>query len=788
MRLGATSLGEPKRLESDLVGGYQPLRRIGRGGAGEVWEAEGPGRFRVALKIISLDEQLGVRERRALEILRSIRHPHLVVSFGSWIVEDSLVIAMELADGTLWDRFGEARSRGLAGIPRGDLIGHLADAAEGIDFLNEPRHRIDGRPSMSVQHRDVKPQNLLVFGDGVKVADLGMARLLDRTAVDHTGSWSCAYAAPEFFENRTTRWSDQYSLAVTYCQLRTGRLPHAGSLAEMVLGHITGEPDLDALPEPEREVLRRALSRKPDRRWPNCRAFVEALRACELSADRLPGSSSGEHGLNVEDLDREVYGLGDEDLDRESASEPGWSSDSVGLSEVYWLGELGVDGLPDDAFLMTPPIASLSVTGPELASDSAIRPVATPNSGRRPGIGPSSGEVTLVDRERDVARPVEPAGPSRAAQPSVPTGMRTENPARSRPGRRRSRVPAGLAIVAFVGVGLVIWTGPDGPDQAAPKPEILGPTPPIRVPEFVRTSADDPRADLALQVAPDPTPDLGPVLEVPASETATESVASGSEIVVEPAPRSGPNWFESWTVADEPVEDSPPPMEPDLPRLPGSAWFESIGLTANANPPEPPDDATAKRPAIEPESPIDPADSPPAEAANGRGLDAYREGRIEEALSRFNEALDLDPNHIHALENRGTVRSRGGQYAEAISDFDAVLRLDPSNLVAFSNRGFARRALGDYEEAVADYRDALRIDPENPTLHYNLGIALGLSGEDQAALSAFNEAIRLNPDYARAYSARADLRARLGDSDGSAVDNARARELRAGDVAAETVP
>jgi hypothetical protein len=73
--------------------------------------------------------------------------------------------------------------------------------------------------------------------------------------------------------------SDQYALAVTYTQLRGGRLPFEGSPAFVMTGHLENPPDLTMLPERERPVVARALAKEPTDRWPSCREFAEALAA-----------------------------------------------------------------------------------------------------------------------------------------------------------------------------------------------------------------------------------------------------------------------------------------------------------------------------------------------------------------------------------------------------------------------------------------------------------------------------------------------------------------------------
>jgi serine/threonine protein kinase len=256
---------------------YALVRLLGRGGFGEVWLARGPGGFDVALKLIRLGDLAGDAEVRALELMKSVRHPHLLALFGAWRQQDLLLIAMELADRTLLDRFRQAQAQGLPGIPRDELLEHLREAARGLDFLNERARPLEGGPA-GIVHRDVKPHNLLLVGGSVKVGDFGLAKLLEQfVAGTQSGSLTPAYAAPELFAGRAGRRSDQYSLAVSYCQLRAGRLPFAGSLEQVVAGHLMQPPDLAMLPETERPAVARALAKSPEERWPSCRDFVEAL-------------------------------------------------------------------------------------------------------------------------------------------------------------------------------------------------------------------------------------------------------------------------------------------------------------------------------------------------------------------------------------------------------------------------------------------------------------------------------------------------------------------------------
>jgi formylglycine-generating enzyme required for sulfatase activity len=202
--------------------------------------------------------------------MKTLRHPNLLALHGTWQHGNWLIMAMELADGTLFDRLRQAvNEQKRPGIPLPELLRQMRAAAEGLDYLN----------GKGVQHRDVKPHNLLLVGGGVKVGDFGLAKLLQETVATASGSLTPAYASPEACNNEMSRWSDQYSLAITYCQLRGNRLPFEGPLAAVVTGHLLGEVHLDMIPEPERPAVARALAKKPQERWPNCTAFVTALAA-----------------------------------------------------------------------------------------------------------------------------------------------------------------------------------------------------------------------------------------------------------------------------------------------------------------------------------------------------------------------------------------------------------------------------------------------------------------------------------------------------------------------------
>ena len=112
----------PLMPNAEPVPGYRLVSLLGRGGFGEVWKATGPGGFEVAMKFVKLGERVGDAELKALEVMKGIRHPHLLSVFGAWQNDGRLIVAMELGDRTLLDRLVEVQKQGKPGIPEAEVL------------------------------------------------------------------------------------------------------------------------------------------------------------------------------------------------------------------------------------------------------------------------------------------------------------------------------------------------------------------------------------------------------------------------------------------------------------------------------------------------------------------------------------------------------------------------------------------------------------------------------------------------------------------------------------------
>jgi eukaryotic-like serine/threonine-protein kinase len=264
-----------REANAEPLPGYRLIEPLGTGGFGEVWKCEAPGGLFKAIKFVygnlnSLDTDAAraEQERSALNRIKDVRHPFVLSIEQIRNVDGELVIVTELADKSLHDLLVENQAAGLVGIPRDDLLRYMRDAAEALDHMNE---------KYNLQHLDIKPRNLFLVSDRVKVADFGLVKHLERQS-GILASVTPLYASPETFNGKISEHSDQYSLAIVYHELLTGLRPFNGKNArQLAIQHTQEQPELRGLPEAERPVVARALAKDPSQRFPNCLAFVKAL-------------------------------------------------------------------------------------------------------------------------------------------------------------------------------------------------------------------------------------------------------------------------------------------------------------------------------------------------------------------------------------------------------------------------------------------------------------------------------------------------------------------------------
>lgn len=299
---------------AEPIPGYRLVEKIGSGAFGEVWRASS-GRKKHAMKFFHGDLHASdsrgriVRELEGLTRIMEVDHD-LILKIESLKVKDgSLVLITELADLSLEKLFVRCRDQFPMVRRCAYALGLLQNVAEVLDHL-QARH--------GLLHLDIKPANLLLVRGVCKIGDFGTvfhfrsgqppagevllslpspddpggvemvrvdslsadsqesAFLRGATLVTAAGVFTPRFAPPEAFRGKTSRSFDQYSLALTFCELVAGRIPFEGE--SQFTRRIQGEMETEFLPEPLRGVIGRALQPEPERRFPSCVRFIDSLR------------------------------------------------------------------------------------------------------------------------------------------------------------------------------------------------------------------------------------------------------------------------------------------------------------------------------------------------------------------------------------------------------------------------------------------------------------------------------------------------------------------------------
>jgi tetratricopeptide (TPR) repeat protein len=131
---------------------------------------------------------------------------------------------------------------------------------------------------------------------------------------------------------------------------------------------------------------------------------------------------------------------------------------------------------------------------------------------------------------------------------------------------------------------------------------------------------------------------------------------------------------------------------------------------------------------------------------NNLGVILAREGRRDEAIGHYREALAISPDYAEAHANLGTELLKSGKFDEAFSNLVEALRLKPDQPMAQSGLGVLLAARGNFEEARLHLQESLRLSPENPDGHSNLCFVFQRMGRFDEAIAHCSEALRLKPE------------------------------------------
>jgi eukaryotic-like serine/threonine-protein kinase len=272
-----------------IAGRYELLELVGSGGMSSVWRSHDRLLDRtVAIKVLheqfTADEEYVERFRREARSVAQVSHPNIVTVIDRGEDENRQYIVFEYIDGEnlkeLIERTGRLSIR--------DALDMALQMGRALGFAHE----------RGLVHRDVKPQNVLLSGDGqAKMTDFGIARSVDVEGVTITGTvlGTSEYIAPEQARGqRVDALTDVYSLGVVLYELLTGSVPFQGeNFVAVALRHVN-EPAPNVLerrpdaPPRLAMAVERAMAKNPDERFQSMNEFVAELE--DAAADLDPAS------------------------------------------------------------------------------------------------------------------------------------------------------------------------------------------------------------------------------------------------------------------------------------------------------------------------------------------------------------------------------------------------------------------------------------------------------------------------------------------------------------------
>lgn len=266
-------------LIGQKLGQYEVTELLGQGGMATVYKAHQSSIDRyVAIKVLpphaALDEQFIERFQLEAKTIGSLQHPHILPLYDYGTQDDILYLVMAYVEGGSLEDILEDRE--TLTVRRIEKI--LREIASALDYANR----------RGVIHRDVKPANILIDGEGhALLADFGIVKMMGNDA-NLTGTGvvgTPAYIAPEQGQGEINidGRADLYSLACVVYEMLSGLQPfRAETMMKVVLQHITEPPPsllevTPDLPPAVDDVMKTAMAKNPDDRYDTAVDFAEAL-------------------------------------------------------------------------------------------------------------------------------------------------------------------------------------------------------------------------------------------------------------------------------------------------------------------------------------------------------------------------------------------------------------------------------------------------------------------------------------------------------------------------------
>ena len=243
--------------------GYAIQRAVGQGGFGEVYYAISDGGREVALKYLKSNPEI---ELRGVSQCMNLKSPYLVSIFDvKQSAEGDYFIVMEYISGPSLRDLLVAEPNGLGPQKAAYL---LREIGKGLSYLHD----------RGIVHRDLKPGNIFYEDGYVKIGDYGLSKFISvsRHSAQTASVGTVHYMAPEVGSGNYSRGIDIYALGVMFYEMLLGRVPFEGSsMGEVLMKHLTAQPEVDELPARFGEVIRKALAKDINDRYATVEEMVE---------------------------------------------------------------------------------------------------------------------------------------------------------------------------------------------------------------------------------------------------------------------------------------------------------------------------------------------------------------------------------------------------------------------------------------------------------------------------------------------------------------------------------
>src|SRR5438270_6014478 len=256
------------------LGNYYLIRLLGRGGFAEVYLGEHLRlKTQAAIKVLhtSLEGDDVDGFLREAQTVAHLKHPHIVRVFDFDVEEHIPFLVMDyLSNGNVRQRHPKGTP-----LPLMTIASYITQVASALQYAHDEK----------LIHRDIKPENMLLDQrNTIVLSDFGIALMSQSSRYQNTQevAGTAGYMAPEQFQGKPRRASDQYSLGVVVYEWLCGDRPFHGSFSEIASQHLLLPPPslrekVPTIPYEVEQIVLTALKKDPNERFASVRDFATSL-------------------------------------------------------------------------------------------------------------------------------------------------------------------------------------------------------------------------------------------------------------------------------------------------------------------------------------------------------------------------------------------------------------------------------------------------------------------------------------------------------------------------------